>query len=631
MNSSFLLKRLKTTIIDRWASLLILTIIVSLFYTYFFINRAYVEIDINVQRPTAIKMYWADKNESFYGWEKRISIKLYRFIKHYGFFIGDIRKIHSIRFYPTTKANDEIIIKKISIKQPGMKTLSFTTAKDFKQFIPGWDIKTTRFEKDKGWIIVPSGKTPHFHLLINKTERHLNIPEEVVRFLGVLGGIWLIFLVCPPLVKQYQYVCWMGGIVFILVIVMAVISLDNHHPDERVHIQAADYYTNHWMIPDIDSPEIAHTYSPYGYSRLNTKQICYIISAKFSLLLKDFHLHPFQRYRFFNVALLGIMILMTLRNSTARLLMIPLLMTPQAWYVFSYYNSEAFFMFVNFLAGYQLLHPESIFNRYLQGKSKTFLPALVLGILAATMLFLKKNDGFYILFLGGFIGFSFLSHNPGFTKEGAKKIFLIVCIGLTLVGIRYGVDVKINGFNKKEQILAMSDKKAKKYFNMTTPEKDRSPFIHMKERGITFKEFWEKYNWPGKIINSFYGVYGYMTVQGYSAYYKWMRNTGFLFLAFLAINILIKGNWQERGLLLYTLLCSTGLIVAAGYIAWCSDFQAQGRYLLPILSILAVIISQTERLLYPLIFRSFIFLMFLMSGYNFIFVGLKNITKYGWG
>ena len=311
--------------------------------------------------------------------------------------------------------------------------------------------------------------------------------------------------------------------------------------------------------------------------------------------------------------------------------MIPLLMTPQAWYIFSYYNSEAFYLFLNFLAGYQLLYRKSLLNRYLQGESGKYYPAIILGILAATMLLLKKNDDFYLLFLGGFIGLSFLFHTPGYSKEGAKRLLLIACVGLTLVGIRYGADVQVNGFNKKEQILAMSNKRAQKYYNMTTPEEKRNPFLHMKARGVTFKELWDKYNWPGKISKSFYGVYGYLTVQGYSAYYKWMRNTGFLFIAFLAITLSLKGNWLERSLLLVALLCSLGLIAAAGYFAWTSDFQAQGRYLLPILSILSVLIARTEHLLSPLLFRSFFFVMFLMSGYNFIFVGLKNITKYGWG
>jgi hypothetical protein len=629
-NSSFQ-KRFFSRVAAKWASLLLLSAITALLYNYFFLTRAYVQLEMEVEHSTFVKMLWADKTETEYSWKKKVKVKVRPHKKHYGFFIGDLRKIYSIRFYPCTKNVGEIIIKKITIKQPGMKIQEFSSPDDFNKFIPGWGIETTRFEADKGWIVVPAGKYPHFHLIVDHPPRSINVPVELGRFLGILFVLYLIFSALEPLVEEHRYVCVMALVVVVLATVMAVTSLDNHHPDERVHVQAADYYTTHWMIPAVDSSEIADTYSAYGFSRLNSKEICYIITAKFSKFLNDFNLHSFQRYRFLNVLLLGILVLMAFKELTARLLMIPLLMTPQAWYIFSYYNSDAFTMFMNFQAGYQVVYKKSLFNRFLQGKVGTVQAVIILGVLTGILLLLKKNNYFYLLFLVGYMLLSCLLKKTGYTKNCAKKLLLIVCIGLILAGIRYGVDVKVNGFNKREQTIAMSKKRAKKEYNLTTPLEDRSPFIRMKTRGVTFDEFINKYNWPGKISRSFFGVYGYLTVHGSTAYYTWMRYTGALFVLFISCCIIVRGSWWENGLLLQALICSAGLICAAGYFAWFRDFQAQGRYLLPILSILGIVIAQTERFLQPLLFRAFVVLMFVMSVNNFIFVGLKNIAQHGWG
>jgi hypothetical protein len=355
------------------------------------------------------------------------------------------------------------------------------------------------------------------------------------------------------------------------------------------------------------------------------------VAGKFSRLLDDFNLHSFQRYRSFNIALLGFLVLMTFKSRTSKLLLIPLLMTPQAWYIFSYYNSDAFALFINFLAAYQVVHKDSLLNRFIKGDAGGLQATLVLGLLTGALLLLKKNDYFFIVFIVLYLFLSFVLKRPEFTKSAAKKLLLIICVGLSLVTVRYGLDVKVNGFNKGEQVIAMSRLRARKKFNLNTPLEDRSPFLRIKSQGVTLTEFLDKYNWAGKITRSFYGVYGYLTVSCSTSYYTLMRNIGFLFVLFLALTAVIRGGWWENGILLNTTFCSVGLISAACYIAWAHDFQAQGRYLLPILPMLGVLIVNVERLLQPLIFRSFVILMFVMSGYNFIFVGLRNIAKYGWG
>ena len=42
-----------------------------------------------------------------------------------------------------------------------------------------------------------------------------------------------------------------------------------------------------------------------------------------------------------------------------------MLLAPQIWYIFSYFNGDAFPLFLATLIGYQTAVPDSLFNRYL--------------------------------------------------------------------------------------------------------------------------------------------------------------------------------------------------------------------------------------------------------------------------
>ena len=64
------------------------------------------------------------------------------------------------------------------------------------------------------------------------------------------------------------------------------------------------------------------------------------------------------------------------------------------------------------------------------------------------------------------------------------------------------------------------------------------------------------------------------------------------------------------------------------YHAWSVDFQAQGRYFLPIVGMLSIFFFHTERYLMRPLFVLLFLGMYLLSVYNFLFVGLYEISKY---
>jgi hypothetical protein len=417
----------------------------------------------------------------------------------------------------------------------------------------------------------------------------------------------------------------------LLVQVMALTTLNDHHPDESVHARAAAYYENHWMMPAVDSPEIADTFSRYGFSRLNSTEICYFLTGKFTRLLDNFHLPSYQCYRMFNVLLLSALVLLTFQSLTARLIFIPFLMTPQAWYLFSYYNSDAFALFTAFLAAYQVTCDNSLFNRFLAGQANLWQALLLLGPLVAALLLTKKNFYFFVIFLVLYIVSKFVFKRYQRTLPVVKKLIVIICAGTAIFGVRYGADISVNGFDKGAKVQQVREQKAAYMYKPSTSLNEKHPYLYIRARGVGFKKYLEKYRWGGKAVRSFYGVYGYMTVSGTTAYYDLMRITGFLFLGFITITILWKGGWWENTMLCNAAVCGLTLIGLACYRSWVNDLQAQGRYLLVVLPILGMLIAHTRQLFQPLIMRSFVVFMFVMSLYNYIFVGLFKLAKFGWG
>jgi len=410
-----------------------------------------------------------------------------------------------------------------------------------------------------------------------------------------------------------------------------VISKENHHPDEYVHISAVEYYETHWFPPAVESDKIKNTYSSYGFSRLNTKEISYFVAGKFVKFLEIFQLNHIIALRLFNVTLFAILLSFTLKSTSYRLMFIPLLLSPQIWYIFSYINSDAFALFVSILAGWQLVENESAFNRFLEQKKIPFLKIFGLGILFALLILIKKTFYFSILFfLFYFLWRCIFFPYPSF-KGMLKQLVIICCIGGALAGIRWGADIQINGFDKKEKMRNMQEITAEHSYKPSTQLHKKHFSLQLRERGISFKSFIQDHRWGEKTFRSGFGVYGYLTVSGSLIYYNIMRTVAITALLFLGFSIFIRGGWSGNILFYGMLLCSTSLITVACYYAWTIDFQAQGRYFFAIVAMLGMILVKTEHVYNQKLFITLFCSMFLLSIYSFIGTGLLGLDKYGWG
>ncbi|WP_417909494.1 hypothetical protein [Candidatus Electronema sp. PJ] len=603
------------SLLKKQAGLLVLIVVSAFVYHYFFFSRAYVEFDYTTDHDTAIQMAWGNYSRS-----NTSGGHLIKNDGKTGFFLDDLRKMHSLRFAPMSKAPGTVIFRRITITQPGFQPIVFDDQADFARFRQGRNISTLSFIEGWGWTVASENGSPDLYLdQLNASASGLL--AEVGRFIILVLVLHLLLKAFTPLIPEFRYVSLLAVGVLLLVAVMAARTKPYSHPDELVHKAAAAYYEQHWLMPAAEAPEIAASYSGYGVSRLNSREIAYFLIGKFSKLTEPFPFASYQRYRFFNVLLLGGLVLLTFQSLAARLLLLPFLMTPQGWYLFSYCNSDAFALFITLLAAYQLIEQESFFNRLLAGRANGWLSLALLGLLAGFLLLIKKN--FYI-----FIPFAclyLLIQRQQFSWLSLRRLMAVAGIGLALFGIRSSLDLYVNGWNKTAKLQQLKEERAETMYKPSTALAKKHPHLYLRERGVRFKEvFGDKYRWGGHIIRSFYGVYGQMSVAGSKRYYTFMQNCGWLFLGFVYLSVLLRGSWWERLLLLNLTVCSLALIGGGAWASWSKDFQPQGRYMLPVLPMLGVLIARSERLLLPLLLRSFVVLMFILSLCSFMFVGLVS-------
>ncbi len=289
--------------------------------------------------------------------------------------------------------------------------------------------------------------------------------------------------------------------VLALVFVMASISKPNRHPDEFVHIYAGEYYYDHNIPPAIGDPDISHTYSNYGVSRLHSGEIVYLFAGKFGKILENFHLSSYFSLRMFNVFLLLSLILLSISRYDFRVLLIPLLVSPQIWYVFSYFNSDAFALFVVILSGYQLSSDESMLNKALCSSKinwKSILVFVVCGVLLSLLLLLKKNFYFYYVFIFFYFLWRVYFKKSILSKSYLLKLLCVLAVGASIFsGVRY-VDYRVNDFAKADKLLEARENLALDMYKPSTPLHKKHMYLQMKERGTTLSHFIDLDRWGEK-------------------------------------------------------------------------------------------------------------------------------------
>ncbi|BCL61467.1 hypothetical protein DGMP_21600 [Desulfomarina profundi] len=610
----------------QYVNILILCLLAMGLYYLFFIKTAHVVVDLVVTEKTDFKIYWARAGQPYS--EEHMSMVIARPGRnHYSFFLTDIGKLARLRI-DTHRYKGEATLRRLKIEQEGYASYVFAAPRDFRQLVPLAQIEEFTIDRN-GIRVVSTGEDPNFELRIQPEYRGISYFSVAVRFLVISFFVFLVYRGGTHLSRNFLFVPLFLFGAWILIITMAGISERNVHPDEYVHLYATQYYDDHWLPPHLEDESVRQTYSVYGVSRLNNGEVYYFFSGKFHKLLEGFKIPEYFSLRLFNVLLFGLILLYTVGSRCARLVAIPLLLSPQIWYVFSYCDSDAFALFVTFLVGCELVSPSSFMRRFLEKRRCPYLCGLVLlGSLLGCLFLLKKNYypfvAFFYLCLGAQLFFTLSAETR---KRAMKRLLAISVVGLILFGMRVGADYVVNGLDRNEKIRVLQEERAHPWYKPSTELHNKHVSLYRKARGTTLKEMVTVERWFERSFQSAFGVFGYFTISAPLPYYDLVRWTGAALLVFVFGSIFLRGGVVESGLALSVLCLSSALIAVSLYHSWTVDFQAQGRYLFPIIPMLGILYARTYRVIYQPVLLLGVTCMYMLGVYAFIFEALLRIPK----
>ena len=423
------------------------------------------------------------------------------------------------------------------------------------------------------------------------------------------------------------------GFVVVVVIVsnLALKAGFNASPDERDHFMAAEFYKSHSISPQKHTETGAYTYnSLWNYSRVYNRGINYLLAGKFSNLF-DGYVDSFRSVRFFGIFLIIFCLLICLYFPRMSLLFLPFFFTPQVWYLFSYVNDDYFPLFIAFV----LLFVSEVFKTDLLANKlnkSLIIKVLIIGVVYGLMLLSKKN---YLLF-SVFYPFYLFSLPLKFSGEcrlaeafkAIKKFiripFAVIVIALMVVGLR-----QTTFENSVENNLS---KDTEAFYNQS-----QTNLNNHKAKGISGRERFASYftmmknGWIITSFKSFCGVYGFMKYRSANWYYN-LFTIAYGLLIIVLFVMMIKSRDKELiywSFILFAFFVS--VIFAASYIySYLHDYQAQGRYVFPVLPVLGLFLHKvyttfTNR---KIVTWSMILLMsiFMLSLYSFIFIGTQALT-----
>ena len=434
----------------------------------------------------------------------------------------------------------------------------------------------------------------------------------------------------------------------VLASVMSLSSDYNRHPDEPHHFEAARHYVSNFLPPEIGDPRVRDSYSVWGVSYLNYHWVEYFLAGKFILLTSPLIGDELLPARLFNVSLFfGIALFFLWRSRSAPdILIIPslLLVTPQVWYVFSYVNNDAFPIAISFLLAYQIAYEDSTVRRFLEGGS--LRGAVVGGVLVGLLLISKTNYYAFLVFAALWLGYKALSKREA-QRTGTLRLASIGVIAILILTFRCSLDFYVNGetnfvaasylnyvagnFEQQEsRLMKYQEEIAERPFKPSTIERDLAatyPGLRLKDKGVSYSDVIFQRGWLKASFQSFVGVYGYLNIFASKFYYLTMA---LLYVGFGAavFAMLLRRRGREDLISLALVVLGAALsILMSSYLSWSYAFQPQGRYLFPILPMIAVLAYVARETLNRVMWDTFVVACFLLSAYSFLFVGLRRIDS----
>jgi len=591
-------------------------------------DNTLVRINISHSHSDLFKIYWTTAD--YANWSESNSASVYvnnRKQSHILRLPIGLDEIEGLRIDPGERKGVTSTISRIDLYSLSTGKVEFADEQAFTRFEP---IKhVTGLKAGANLSFTSSGNDPGFVVDFQRPDSSPTIWLKMAQA-GLLA-LFLLSLISriPWLTRELRWVPAGMLLVGCMIIVMAMISKQNAHPDEHVHLAGANDYSANLTAPEVCSKDSQYTYSAYGVSRLNSREIAYYVGGRYLQLLDFLPAQEYLKLRFLNITMFLVLVLLAFNHIRARYLFLPLLLTPQAWYLFSYYNSDALSLFVVCLTAYQVFIPESMLRRLLGGERPPgfVLWVLALAVMVAMQFWLKLNFVFYPIMLGLLAASWWLLNRRLPDMAFTRPLWIVLALGCALF---FSWEVSrhvINDFALGERILDCREQLADAQYKPSTPLEQTHYNFRLRDKGLSLYYVLLERNWVVRIFYTGLGAYGYTEYLSQTIHYEIVSTFILLLLAYVLFAVALRGRSMGRLSALSTLAAMSGITAAALYINWTVDFQPQGRYLVVYLPMLGTLIAMYWQKLNALWLSLLAAVPFFMGLYSFIAIGLAEIPK----
>ncbi|WP_428562186.1 MAG: hypothetical protein ACP59X_20745 [Solidesulfovibrio sp. DCME] len=431
------------------------------------------------------------------------------------------------------------------------------------------------------------------------------------------------------LLKNLAFAVLAAGLLSLLV-AMATGSRLNAHPDELDHVNAGRYFIQYWDFPAMDDPRLAHSFSNYGVTYLQQLDIVYFFAGRFANLILPLAGQDYMALRFFDIFLFAILMALFLRLPDDRkIAFVPLFITPQIWYVFSYFNGDAFPMFLTFCMVYLAarldppVSPPPLDPRRVDTRRLLYMGAL-LGLVCIS----KQNYYVFAAFTLAFFGVCGLAGRD--MGAAAKNAALVFAVAAALFAGRWGHNVYVNRTVRPEVPTQNAEKYAREDYKPSAQEAGTQFWgLRMRDQGLTYPQLFSVWTWHIWSFRTSFGVYDYMKVYAPYIYYRYMGYLLWTLMGALALALILHGGrGGTTGVLVFVLFAGLTIFQSTWH-SWTSDFQAQGRYLFPIGAMAGMLLARFAKAANRTlpVTGPLAAIMCAMSVYSFVWVGLAHIQK----
>jgi len=369
-------------------------------------------------------------------------------------------------------------------------------------------------------------------------------------------------------------------------------------PDEGMRYQISEYIYHHGRMPVGSDPEILNVLwgNSYGFNPITP----YIIGGIFMKITSIFTTEAFALL----MAARMPSILFGIGNAYVVMKLADRLFPEQEWYqwmmitissllpeavfICSYVNTDSMALFSTSLTAYMwVLGMKSDWSRK---------HCIGLGIaLSCCLLSYYNTYGFLltslVLFLLTSLHRTDKLSGKARIKKTAGRALLVICVIAVLAGwwfvrnyILYNGDILgLDACNRCAELYAKEQFKP-------------SNRLSLMQKGITVEEMFKQYHWLRTSLVSFIAAFGYMTI--FIAH--WLNNlarfalrAGLIGIIFIlrpsVLKFTVKKQWNKLILMIIMIISVILTVGISFYYSYTSDFQPQGRYLLPMLTCLAAL------------------------------------------